>query len=291
MSPAVRMAGVRKSYGDVRAVDGLDLTIERGETVALLGRNGAGKSTAISIMLGLVPPEAGTVELFGRAPARALRDGLVGAMLQEGGLVPRIKVRELVSFVRGTFPDPMPYTEILETAGLVALADKRVDKLSGGQSQRVRFALALAGDPDLIVLDEPTAALDVEARRELWTAMRADASRGKTVVFCTHYLEEADQNAGRIVIVDSGRITADGTGAQLKEAVSGRIVSFELREGTSTAALERLPGVTTVEVRGGRAILRTLDSDATLAALGPVPRLEVTGVGLEDAFVALTGPR
>ncbi|MFF0672241.1 ABC transporter ATP-binding protein [Streptomyces tendae] len=289
-TPAVAFTGAAKSYGDVRAVDGVDLRIERGETVALLGRNGAGKSTTIALLLGLCPPDAGTVELFGGAPERAVHAGRVGAMLQEVRAVPRVTVGELVTFVAGRYPAPMPVGEALELAGLAQLAGRRVDRLSGGQTQRVRFALALAGRPDLLVLDEPTAALDVEARHAFWRSMRAYTGRGSTVLFSTHYLEEAEAHADRILVVDRGRIVADGTGDELRRAAGGSRVSFDLA-GRPTEDLTLLPGVRTLEVRGDRAVLRTEDSDATviaLARLGAIRGLEVAPASLDDAFLALT---
>ncbi|MER6125041.1 ABC transporter ATP-binding protein [Streptomyces sp. NPDC001795] len=288
--PAVSFTGAVKAYGAVRAVDGVDLEIARGETVALLGRNGAGKSTTISLLLGLNEPDTGTVELFGAPPERAVRAGQVGAMLQEARAVPRVTVRELVSFVAGRYPAPMPVAQALELAGIADLAGRRVDRLSGGQTQRVRFAVALAGNPALIVLDEPTAALDVEARHTFWDSMRAYARRGHTVLFSTHYLEEADAYADRILVIDRGRIIADGTGEQLRRAAGGNLVSFDLA-GRGTEGLDLLPGVRTLEVRGDRAVLRTDDSDATviaLAGLGAIRGLEVAPASLDDAFLALT---
>ncbi|MBY8869809.1 ABC transporter ATP-binding protein [Streptomyces sp. RCPT1-4] len=287
---AVSFRGAVKSYGAVRAVAGMDLEIGRGETVALLGRNGAGKSTAISLLLGLTAPDAGAVELFGGPPERAVRAGLVGAMLQEARAVTRVTVRELVGFVAGRYPDPLPLAEVLELAGITELAGRRVDRLSGGQTQRVRFAVALAGNPSLLVLDEPTAALDVEARRAFWESMRAYARGGRTVLFSTHYLEEADDHADRIVVLDRGRIVADGTGERLRHSAGGALVAFDLA-GRGTEGLERLPGVRSVEVRGDRARLRTDDSDATviaLAELGAIRGLEVAPPSLDDAFLALT---
>lgn len=279
-----------KSFGAVRAVDGLDLEIRTGETVALLGRNGAGKSTALSLLLGLNEPDAGSVRLFGHTPARAVAAGRVGAMLQEGRQVPRVTVRELVGFVARTYPAPMPLAQALGLAGIAELADRRVDKLSGGQMQRVRFAVALAGDPSLVVLDEPTAALDVEARHAFWASMRTYAQHGHTVLFSTHYLEEADAHADRIVVIDRGRIVADGTGEQLRRAAGGGLVAFDLA-GRPTEGLTDLPGVLSLEVRGDRARLRTEDPDATvvaLASLGAIRGIEVAPASLDDAFLALT---
>ncbi|MEU0815444.1 ABC transporter ATP-binding protein [Streptomyces mirabilis] len=287
---AVSFTGAVKAFGAVRAVNGVDLEIGRGETVALLGRNGAGKSTTISLLLGLNEPDEGTVALFGGPPEAAVRAGRVGAMLQETRPVPRVTVRELVSFVAGRYPAPLPVADALELAGIGDLAGRRVDRLSGGQVQRVRFAVALAGNPDLIVLDEPTAALDVEARRAFWDSMRSYARRGHTVLFSTHYLEEADAHADRILVIDHGRLVADGTGEQLKRSVGGNLVSFDLA-GRGTEGLTLLPGVVSVEVRGDRARLRTDDSDATvlaLAELGAIRGLEVVPASLDDAFMVLT---
>lgn len=289
--PAVRFSGAVRAFGSVRAVDGIDLEIGRGETVALLGRNGAGKSSTISLLLGLDAPDAGEVRLFGGPPERAVRQGRVGAMLQDGRPVPRVTVRELVTFVARTYPAPMPVDEALELAGLTDLARRRIDRISGGQAQRVRFAVALAGNPELLVLDEPTAALDVEARRAFWESMRGYARRGNTVLFSTHYLEEADENADRIVVIDRGRVAADGSGERIKSAVGGNLVTFDLA-GSGSAGLRMLPGVTAVEIRGDRARLRTSDSDATVIALaerGAIRGLEVTAASLEDAFLTLTG--
>lgn len=287
---AVSFTGVVKTFGAVRAVDAIDLGVPRGEAVALLGRNGAGKSTAIGLLLGLDEPDSGTVRLFGGPPARAVTAGRVGAMLQDGRPIRRVTVRELLTFVASTYPHPLPLAESLGLAGLTELAGRRVDKLSGGQLQRVRFAVALAGGPELLVLDEPTAALDVEARRAFWSSMRAYADRGNTVLFSTHYLEEADDNADRIVVIHHGRIVADGTSERIKGSVGGHLVRFDLPEGF-TAELTRLPGVVSAEVRAGRARLRTDDSDATvvaLAGLDAIRRLEVAPATLEDAFLALT---
>ncbi|MFD9338006.1 ATP-binding cassette domain-containing protein [Streptomyces sp. NPDC060028] len=288
----MQFRGAAKSFGPVQAVENIDLDVRRGETVALLGRNGAGKSTLISLLLGLNEPDAGSVCLLGEIPEQAVRTGRVGAMLQEGRAVPRITVRELVAFVARTYPAPLPVAEALELAGLTALAGRRVDRLSGGQAQRVRFAVALAGNPELIVLDEPTAALDVEARRAFWESMRGYARRGNTVLFSTHYLEEADAHADRIVVVDRGRIVADGTGEHLRRAAAcGSLVSLDLA-GRSSGFLGQLPGVSAVEIRGDRARLRTQDPDATvtaLAALDAVRGIEVTAPSLDDVFLALTG--
>ncbi|RFU37387.1 ABC transporter ATP-binding protein [Actinomadura logoneensis] len=291
---AVEMHEVGKSFGAVRAVDRLSLRLAQGQTVALLGPNGAGKSTAISMMLGLRTPDTGTVRVLGGTPDRAVRAGRVGAMPQTGRLVGGVKVRELVGFAHRAHAavarGPMPsLDELMDLARISDLGGRRADALSGGQAQRVRFALAMAGAPDLVVLDEPTAALDIESRHELWAAIRACAGRGATVLFSTHYLEEADAEADRIVVVDRGRVVADGTSEEIKRRVPGRTVSID------ASALRRdpadLPGVLSSETDGRRLRLHTTDADATVLALataGAVRDLEVTGASLEQAFLTLT---
>jgi ABC-2 type transport system ATP-binding protein len=291
MTDALKLTGVARTFGAVRAVDGIDLSIAPGETVALLGPNGAGKSTTINMLLGLLAPTEGSVEVFGMAPERAVRAGRVGAMLQEAGFVPNATVREMVELARAVYPKPLPTGEILKIADLTDLAGRRLDKLSGGQSQRARFAFALAGNPDLLMLDEPTSSMDVASRQAFWAAMRAYAAGGKTILFATHYLEEADDFADRVIVVANGKVIADGPGAEIKKVVGGRTVSFDL-DGASGADLDRLPGVTSVELRGERATLRSDDSDATVRALvtsgRPFGNLEIAGAGLEEAFLALT---
>ncbi|MEJ2359423.1 MAG: ABC transporter ATP-binding protein [Deinococcales bacterium] len=288
---AIQFSSVIKQYGAIRAVNSLDLSMERGQSVALLGPNGAGKSTTISMLLGLANPDAGSIEVFGRTPQDAVKEGLIGAMLQEGDLVPGIKVRELIDFIRRLYPDPLELDGILRLADLTELVDRRTDKLSGGQAQRLRFALAIAGQPHLLVLDEPTAAMDVSSRRAFWASMRAYAAQGHTILFATHYLEEADDNADRIVVVDHGHVIADGTAAQIKATTGTRAVRFTL--GSQPAAgLHEMAGVTAVELRDDVALLRTSDPDETLHALYAsglrIRDLEVDGANLEEAFLSLT---
>ncbi|MEU2445649.1 ABC transporter ATP-binding protein [Streptomyces althioticus] len=286
---------VTKRYGDVRAVDDLTLTLRPGETVALLGPNGAGKSTTLDLLLGLKRPDSGSVTVLGTGPREAIVAGRVGAMLQSGGLMGEVTVAELVRLACGLHPRPYPVPDVLARAGLTAIAGRRADKLSGGQAQRVRFALATAGDGDLIVLDEPTTGMDVTARRAFWATMRDQADRGRTVLFATHYLEEADAIADRVLVLHRGRLLADGTATEIKASTGMRRISFDLPGGTpDEAALRRLPAVTAVSVSpGGTVRMRSKDADATVHALyglGFYPRnLEVAGLGLEQAFVALTG--
>jgi ABC-2 type transport system ATP-binding protein len=287
---AVALRGLTKRYGAVTAVDHLDLTIQQGEVVALLGPNGAGKSTTIDMLLGLARPDAGTATLFGLAPHEAIRRGRVGALLQSGGLLPDLTVWEIVHLAGSLHRIHRPIGEVLDRAGIADLAGRRVGRLSGGQQQRVRFAMALVADPEMIVLDEPTTGLDVEARRAFWTQLREETSRGRTVIFATHYLDEADAYADRIVLMRAGRVVAGGTASQIKGVVSGRTIRASL-PGADLAALAALPGVDQVEGRGESVLMHCNDSDLALRALvrsTPARDIEVVSRGLEDAFIALT---
>ena len=274
------------------AVDDVSLRQPIGLIVALLGPNGAGKTTAIGLMLGLLSADAGSVRTLGREPREAISSGRVGAMLQDGGMTAGVTVRELVEFARRVYPEPMPLDRLLERAGLAALAGRRVEGLSGGETQRLRFALAIAGDPDLIFLDEPTVAMDVGSRQAFWREMRASAAEGRSVLFATHYLEEADQVADRVVVMNHGRVVADGSAAAIKASVSGRTVRFTLAHAEA-AQLEALPGVSAVEIHGEAVSLRSDDADATVRALYRAgvgfTDLEVSGADLEAAFLAITG--
>jgi ABC-2 type transport system ATP-binding protein len=292
----ITLTGLQKSFrtgpGVVHAVRGIDLTIAPGETVALLGPNGAGKSTTIDMLLGLLPPDAGSVSLFGMTPRDAVNGGAVGAMLQVGSLIRDLSVRELVTMMAALYPNPLPVGEVLELTGTTGFARQRTQKLSGGQSQRVRFAIALVSNPDLLVLDEPTVAMDVEGRHAFWTTMRGFAARGKTVLFATHYLEEADAYADRVILMARGRVVADGPASEIKATVGSRTIQATL-PGVDRTGLADLPGVNAVESRGEMVVLRCADSDAALRALlagYPQARdIEVTGARLEEAFRQLTG--
>src|SRR3954453_20754840 len=292
--PAVALRGLTKRYGAVTAVDALDLTIEQGEIVAFLGPNGAGKTSTIDMVLGLSRPDAGTAEVFGMAPRTAVAHGLVTAVMQTGGLLKDLTVAETVELTAALFAHTRPVAEVLERAGLTAIAGRRVAKCSGGEQQRLRFAMALLPEPELLILDEPPPGMDVEARGAFWGAIRADAERGRTVVFATHYLEEADAYADRIVLVSHGRVVADGTAAEIKAQSSGRLVTATW-EGIGTPdaiALHALPGVEDVELRGDTVLVRAKDSDAVarpLLTTTPARDLQITSRGLEDAFLALTG--
>src|SRR5262245_41355904 len=260
--PAV-LRGLTKRFGSVTAVDGLDLEIRSGEVVALLGPNGAGKSTTIDMLLGLARPDAGEVEVYGKDPVAAIRDGRIGAMLQTGGLVPDLTVTEIVTLSASLQRRHRPVAEVIARAGLTDAAKRRVGLLSGGQQQRVRFAMALVSKPEFVVLDEPTTGLDVEARRAFWAAMREETDQGHTVLFATHYLEEADDFADRIVLMRSGRVVADGTAAQIKALASGRTIRASLPDADLNH-LASLPGVDSVESRGDSVLIQCNDSDAAL---------------------------
>ncbi|GAA3028647.1 ABC transporter ATP-binding protein [Microbacterium dextranolyticum] len=290
MSLAVDAEGLRKSFGAVHAVDGVDLRVRPGEIVAFLGPNGAGKTTTIDMLLGLSDPDAGTVQVFGESPRAAISHGLVSAVLQTGGLLKDITVRETLALTASLFADTRPIDEVMSRAGITEIAGRRVGLCSGGQQQRLRFAMALLSDPGLLVLDEPTTGMDVEGRRAFWGAIRADAQRGRTVLFATHYLDEADEYADRIVLMSRGRIVADGTTAEIKNLVSGRVVRAYL-PGADPARLASLPAVDDVEFAGDRVSIHTKDSDAVARYLlteTPARDVEIIAQNLESVFLALT---
>jgi ABC-2 type transport system ATP-binding protein len=292
----IALTGLHKTFrtpqGPVEAVRGVDIFIAPGEIVALLGPNGAGKSTTIDMLLGLLAPDAGSVSLFGLTPAEAIKRGAIGAMLQAGAVLRDLSVRELIDMMRSLYPRPLSVEETMELAKVTDIADRKTQKLSGGQMQRVRFAVALVSNPDLLVLDEPTVAMDVEARRDFWAAMEGFVSRGKTVIFATHYLEEADTYADRIILLARGEVVADGPATEIKATVGQRTIRATL-EGADLSALRALPGVTLAEQRGESVLLSCSDSDGALRAfLRTYPNardIEVTGAGLEQAFLQLTG--
>jgi ABC-2 type transport system ATP-binding protein len=282
----------RSPEGPVRAVRGIDVAISAGETVAFLGPNGAGKSTTIDMLLGLLQPDSGTVSVFGGSPADAIAAGSVGAMLQTGALIRDLSVRELVDMMASLYPAPLPVDEVLELTGIADIARRRTQKLSGGQTQRVRFAVALVSNPDLLVLDEPTVAMDVEGRHSFWMTMRGFAARGKTVLFATHYLEEADAYADRAILMANGRIVADGPTTEIKAMVGLRTIRATLPDA-GLDVLGRVPGVKAADRHGDAVILTCSDSDAAirglLAAYPAARDIEINTGGLEQAFLHLTG--
>jgi ABC-2 type transport system ATP-binding protein len=297
IAPVIRFEGVHHRYGPHVALRGVDLRVGRGETVALLGPNGAGKSTALSLLLGLRRPQAGTVEVLGTTPRMAVAAGRVGAMLQTGsgaGLPSGVKVKAVLELVRRMYRHPCSFETIVESAGIGPLLDRQAGSLSGGQTQSVRFAIAIAGNPDLIFLDEPTAAMDILGQRSFWRMINEFAREGRTTVFATHHLHEADQVADRVVVVNHGRVVADGPGATLKAAVCAKRVRF-VTPRPDRALLDGLEGVTDVEVRGSAVGINSLDADATVRALVALgiefSDLEVHAATLDEAFINLTeGP-
>lgn len=214
-TPAILAHGLTKTFGDVHAVNCMDLTVQQGEVLALLGPNGAGKTTFLDMVLGFTSPTSGSLSVLGSSPRTAVANGSVGAVLQTGALLKDLTVEDTVHFVAGCHARHLPPREVMERAGITPLVSRRVKKCSGGEQQRLRFALALLSDPQLLILDEPTAGMDVRARAEFWDAMHAEADRGRTVVFATHYLQEASDFADRIVLMRKGRVHAAGTVAEL----------------------------------------------------------------------------
>jgi len=288
---AVTFENVSKHYGQVKAVNELSLEIPRGRTIAFLGPNGAGKSTSIDMLLGLRRPTSGTVRVFGKSPRDAITAGHVGAMLQSGGLISDVTVGELITLMTKLHPRPLPAAEVLKRANIADIADRKADKLSGGQTQRVRFAIAIAGDSDLIVLDEPTTGMDVENRQIFWQSMKAEAERGKTILFATHYLEEADRFADRVIVINKGRLLASGTAADIKARAGFQRISFRL-PGVTRDQLLMLPNVVSLEVVNDHVMIQSSDSDKTFYSIldsGLRPEdIEIGALGLEQAFVAIT---
>ncbi len=278
--PALKASGLTKQFQTpggktVTAVDRIDLTISPGEIVAFLGPNGAGKTTTVDMLLGLTSPTSGTIEVYGAPPHRAVVDGRVSAVMQTGGLLPDFTVRETIRAIAALHGRPERTDVVVERAGLGPIAHRLVQACSGGEQQRLKFALALVPDPDLVILDEPTTGMDVGARQEFWDTMRADAADGRTIVFATHYLAEADAFASRTVLMARGRIVADGPTAEVRAAYGGQTVTF--RPPSDVVGVHGIDPAWLDDVR--RAV----------APLG-ITDLEVASASLEAAFLALTGP-
>jgi ABC-2 type transport system ATP-binding protein len=284
------LESVNKNYGSVRALRNVDFRVRAGEVVALLGPNGAGKTTAVKLLLGLTPPNSGKVRVFGGDPVNPETRMRTGAMLQVGRVPETLRVREHIDLFSAYYDRPMNAEEVLAAAGLQDLRDRKFGELSGGQKQRVLFALAICGNPDLLFLDEPTVGLDVEARRLLWDEIRALVGRGKTVLLTTHYLQEADALADRVVVINKGEIIAEGSPTQIKAQTAGKKIRCVTSLGV--AMLRQLPGVTEVMEDREAVELHALEAEPVLRELlmrdPSLSGLEITSAGLEEAFLALT---
>mgnify|MGYP002724253717 FL=1 len=307
---SIAARGLTRKFGNVTAVDGIDIRIGSGDVVALLGPNGAGKTTTLDMMLGLIPPSSGSLEVLGGSPSDAVRAGRISALLQTGGLLADMTVRETVRYVAATYEDPAPIEEVLERTGLVELAGRRVSKCSGGEQQRLKFALALLAEPDVLILDEPTTGMDVGARRKFWDTMHAEATEGRTVIFATHYLQEAEEFANRIILMNRGKIAADGSMQDVRAIAGMRRVRAKVGGGRGSsggqcgsggqhradeliAAVTTAFAGTTASFDGETLHIITPDSDAVarhVLADPAVSDVTITDSSLEDAFMTLTSP-
>lgn len=285
-----RLQQVTKRYGQVTALDNFSMDLRAGEVVALLGPNGAGKTTAVRLLLGLIAPASGTVRILGRDPRDSDARTRIGSMLQVGRVPEMLRVREHIDLFRSYYPQPLPMKEIVRIARLDGIENQLFGKLSGGQKQRTLFALALCGNPDLIFLDEPTVGLDIESRRAMWDQVRALAAAGKTVLLTTHYLEEADVLASRIVVINKGRTVCEGAPAEIRQRVSGRRI--RCITSLDPAWLRTLPTVSDVEQDREAVVVRAERPESVvremLARDPGLSGLEIASAALEDAFLALT---
>ncbi len=292
MTHAIELIGATKKYGSFEALKNVSFTIETGSLVAMLGPNGAGKTTSISLMLGLRRPTSGKALIFGEDPRHIATRRRFGAMLQESGVPQLLKVVELVELFRSYYPKPLPTDQVIKLVGLEEKRDSLVRDLSGGQTQRLYFALAICGDPEVLFLDEPTVGMDVEGRRTFLNAIRDFAAGGKTVLLTTHYLEEADELAERVLVIDRGSVIADGSPREIKSRVAGSKISFTSAAGLEPSALQGLP-VNATDVSDHRVTLMTNEPEAVLRELFrrnvEMTALEVRGADLEEAFISLTG--
>jgi ABC-2 type transport system ATP-binding protein len=290
--PAVELTDAVKNYGDVQALKGVSFAIAPATVVAMLGPNGAGKTTSINLMLGLRRPTSGKALIFGSDPRETATRRRFGAMLQESGVPQLLKVGELVDLFRSYYPRPLGADRAISLAGLEEKRATQVRNLSGGQLQRLYFALAICGDPEILFLDEPTVGLDVEGRRAFLDAVRDFAARGKTVLLTTHYLEEADELAERIIVIDKGSVVADATPREIKSRVAARKITFTTGASLGDEALAGLP-VTASAVADHHVTLMTSRPEEVLRELFrrgvEMTELEVRGADLEEAFLSLTG--
>ena len=288
--PIAELESVSKKYGAVTALDGLSLSLRPGEIVALLGPNGAGKSTAIRLLLGLSSPTAGRARIFGADPRVAATRSRIGAMLQIAAVPKTLKVSEHIDLFRSYYAAPLPYAEVIRIAQLEGIEGRLFNDLSGGQRQRVLFALAICGNPEIVFLDEPTVGMDIEARRGLWQQIRWLADHGKTVLLTTHYLEEADALAHRIVVINKGKVVSEGTPAEIKNRGASR--KIHCTTTLSSAQIWAIPGVADVQQSTRGTIITAANTEAVLRKLlaydHELSDLEVTSPNLEEAFLSLT---
>jgi ABC-2 type transport system ATP-binding protein len=291
MSFAIELNNVSKIYQGKKAVDNLSLKVEKGTVIALLGPNGAGKTTTISMILGLKQPTSGSIKLLGGSPKDISVRNRIGAMLQEVSVIDNLKVAETIELFRNYYSNPLSLQELLRISGLEKEKDKMAASLSGGQQRRLGFALAASGDPEIIFLDEPTVGMDVTSRQMFWDTIRSMADKGRTVVLTTHYLEEADSLADRIVVINQGKVVADGSPSQIKAETTGRVISFTAGNSVTSEQLLALPGVMDVEWNGRRVKLQSRDTDRLIITLIEqridMKDIEIQSGGLEDAFQAI----
>jgi ABC-2 type transport system ATP-binding protein len=289
--PAIQLEHVTKVYKGKKAVDDVTLNVESGTVLALLGPNGAGKTTTISMILGLQLPTSGNVKLLGSDPRDQRVRDRIGAMLQDVSIIDNLKVAETINLFRNYYAKSLPLEQLLLISGLEGEKDKMASALSGGQQRRLGFALAAAGDPEVIFLDEPTVGMDVSSRQLFWDTIRAMAGRGRTVVLTTHYLEEADSLADRIVVINNGKLVADGTPSEIKAETTGRIISFTAGSSVTSESLLVLPGIVDIEWSGRRVKLHSSNTDRLIAELvnkrNDMCDIEIQSGGLEEAFQAL----
>jgi len=292
VTPAIELVGASKRYGNFEALKNVSFAIEKGSLVAMLGPNGAGKTTSINLMLGLRRPTSGKALIFGEDPRRIATRKRFGAMLQESGVPQLLKVTELVELFRSYYPKPLPTDQVVKLVGLDEKANTLVRDLSGGQTQRLYFALAICGDPEVLFLDEPTVGMDVEGRRVFLRVIRDFAAGGKTILLTTHYLEEADELAERVLVIDKGKVIADGSPQEIKSRVAGCKITFTSSASLDATALNGLP-VSASDVSDHSVTLMTNDPQSVLRELFrrnvDMANLEVRGADLEEAFLSLTG--
>lgn len=290
MRPVARLQSVTRRYGSTLALDNFSLTLHAGEVVALLGPNGAGKTTAIRLLLGLISPDQGSVRVLGRDPRDSDARTRIGAMLQVSRVPEMLRVREHIDLFRSYYPQPLTTSEVVRTARLDGIEDRMFGKLSGGQKQRALFALALCGNPDLIFLDEPTVGMDIESRRALWDQVRALSAAGKTILLTTHYLEEADTLASRVVVINKGKLVTEGAPAEIRHRVSGRRIRCVTQ--IDPEYLRALPGVSDVQQDREAVVVTTEYPENVVRQMllldESLHGLEIAAAALEDAFLALT---